>query len=217
MRRRRRLYQSREAHRLCPAISSKNDGEYLRTLHDPLCHIRVDQAWMHAVDPDPQRCHFGGHVAGECFETKFRRRIVCTTGQNLTGLNRTDMHNNALPGLRYDLSTKNLGTKPCTAQIDVGKPCPLLIGKLEKGNDGLDTRIIDQNVDRAEFLPGFVDHGLNVGTARNIAFHCDGNGVLSIESVQRLLRPVSRMQRSLPRRRPLLQPESRRFLGQSPC
>src|SRR5690606_13062279 len=50
---------------------------------------------------------------------------------------------------------------------------PLLVGELEERHDGLDARVVDEDVDGTELLPHAVDHGLDVGPARDVALHGD--------------------------------------------
>ena len=86
-----------------------------------------------------------------------------SSGQNLCGLDRADVHNVAFTPSGDNAPAENLRAKPRPAQIYVCNPLPLLIGHLDERHDGLDACIIYKNVDMTELAPNLLEH----------RFHCD--------------------------------------------
>src|SRR5437016_4499119 len=76
--------------------------------------------------------------------------------QNLAGLNRADHHDVALALLRHGAPAVDLRTQPAAAKVDVGEPGPLLVGEVEERDDGFDTGVVYQNVDRPELRAWWV-------------------------------------------------------------
>ena len=73
---------------------------------------------------------------------------------------------------------EHLTVQPAAAQVRVVQPGPLLVGELEKRRDRLDPGVIDQDVDRAEFLPDSVEHGLDFGPSGDVGLDRHGSAAL---------------------------------------
>src|SRR4051812_126772 len=91
--------------------------------------------------------------------------------ERLARLDRAEIDDRTRALRRESAFAEDLGAQPRTALIDVGEACPLLIRDFEKRNDGLDPRVVHEDVDRADLLPSTLDGGFDVLPFRDVAFH----------------------------------------------
>ena len=81
---------------------------------------------------------------------------------------------------RDRLAAEHLRAEPGAAQVDVDQARPLLVGELEERHDRLDARVVDEDVEAAELFPRLVDHRLDVGALRDVAFDGDRLAALGL-------------------------------------
>ena len=109
---------------------------------NPRRHVCSDKAWMNAVDTDTQRRHLGRSIASESFDGELRRGVMRASGKNFGSLYGADVHDVRFAAFRDHAAAKDLGTKPGSAQVDIGHAGPLFVGDLKERNDGLDRKSV---------------------------------------------------------------------------
>src|SRR5258707_5591686 len=81
------------------------------------------------------------------------------------------MNDVCLPFIGDNAPAEDLRAEPAAAQIHVDEARPLVIGQLEKGYDRLDAGIVDENIDRSQLAPNFVEHLLDFAPLGDVSFH----------------------------------------------
>src|SRR5579859_3998057 len=87
----------------------------VRMFQHPVDHRCLDQARVDAIDADSFRPHFRGDIAGEGLNRQLCRCVVSASGQNLAGLDRTNVDDRTGAAGGYSLAAEYLGAQPLSA------------------------------------------------------------------------------------------------------
>jgi hypothetical protein len=91
-----------------------------------------------------------------------------------------------------DAAAEYLETSHSPRRFTSGLAGPLFVGELEKRDDGLDARVVHQDVDRAQFAPHAIYHRFDFGAIRYIRFRGNGPPPLAADPAGDIFRGLSK-------------------------